>query len=232
MISRWRGTLPLYVAIPVAAIGGLTLSASYPEPGWWFLAVPGIALIVWSLAGRRWWSALLVGLASGVAFWLPLIDWLTLYLGPVPWLALATVMILWMLIWSVLAAFVLNNGPRVWAAPRAQVAFIPLIVAGLWVAREGISSVWPYGGFSWGRVAQSQAEGVFGHLVPWLSTAGLSFVLVWLATTIVVLIRMANAGWLWSVPVVVTIVALLFPSFPVVTTGSMKVGAVQGNAGQ
>jgi apolipoprotein N-acyltransferase len=66
--------------------------------------------------------------------------------------------------------------------------------------------------------------------VPWLSTAGLSFVLVWLATTIVVLIRMANAGWLWSVPVVVTIVALLFPSFPVVTTGSMKVGAVQGNA--
>lgn len=230
MISRWRSTLPLYVAIPVAAIGGLTLSASYPEPGWWFLAVPGVALIVWSLAGRRWWSALLVGLASGVAFWLPLIDWLTLYLGPVPWLALATVMILWMLIWSVLAAFVLNNGPRVWATPRAQVAFIPLVVAGLWVAREGIASVWPYGGFSWGRVAQSQAEGVFGHLVPWLSTAGLSFVLVWLATTIVVLIRMANAGWLWSVPVVVTIVALLFPSFPIVTTGSMKVGAVQGNA--
>ena len=230
MISRWRQALPLFAALPLAAVGGLTLSASFPEPGWWFLAVPGVALIVWSLAGRRWWSALLVGLASGVAFWLPLIDWLTLYLGPVPWLALATVMILWQLLWAVLAALVLNNGPLLWATPRAQLIFIPLVIAGLWVAREGISAVWPSGGFSWGRVAQSQAEGFFGHLVPWVSTAGLSFVLVWLATTIVVLIRLPRPRWLWSVPIVVTIVALVVPQFPIETTGTMKVGAVQGNA--
>ncbi|MCF8541017.1 MAG: apolipoprotein N-acyltransferase [Aurantimicrobium sp.] len=230
MISRWRRRLPLLAAIPVAAIGGLTLSASFPEPGWWFLAVPGVALVVWSLAGRRWWTALLVGLASGVAFWLPLIDWLTLYLGPVPWLALATVMILWQVMWAILAAFVLNNGARLWRTPRAQVGFIPLVIAGLWVAREGISSVWPQGGFSWGRVAQSQADGIFGHLVPWLSTAGLTFVLVWLGATIVVLLRTEGARWLWSVPVVATVCALLVPAFPIATSGSMRVGAVQGNS--
>ena len=230
MISRWRTALPIYAAIPVAAVGGLTLSASFPEPGWWFLAVPGIALMLWALAGRKWWSALIVGLASGVAFWLPLIDWLTLYLGPIPWLALATLMVLWMTLGAVATSVVLTHGPRVFTSVRAQVILIPLIVAGLWVAREGISAVWPQGGFSWGRVAQSQPEGAFGHLVSWVSTAGLTFILVWLAATIVVLVRVAHARWLWSIPVVVTAVALLFPAFPIQQTGSMRVGAVQGNA--
>ena len=230
MISHWRTALPIYAAIPVAAVGGLTLSASFPEPGWWFLAVPGIALIIWSLAGRKWWSALIVGLASGIAFWLPLIDWLTLYLGPIPWLALATLMILWMTLGAIATSFVLTHGPRVFTTVRTQVIVIPLLVAGLWVASEGISAGWPPGGFSWGRVAQSQPEGAFGHLVSWISTAGLSFVLVWLAATIVVLVRVAHARWLWTIPVVATVVLILVPSFPIQQSGTMRVGAVQGNA--
>ena len=43
-----------------------------------------------------------------------------------------------------------------------------VVVAGLWTAREAISAVWPYGGFSWGRLAFSQSQSPLGDLVAWL----------------------------------------------------------------
>ena len=230
MITRWRRSIPIYAAIPLAAAGGLTLSAAFPEPGIWWLALPGVAIIVWSLVGRRWWTALLIGLTASLTFWLTLIDWLTLYLGLIPWLALACVMTLWMTLWAVIASFVMTHAHRLWSSPGKQVAFVPLVVSGLWVAREGIASVWPYGGFSWGRVAQSQADGVFGHLVSWVSTAGLSFLIVWIATSVVVLIRLPGARWLWTLPTAVVVLALLIPSFPIQIVGTTRIGAVQGNA--
>ena len=230
MIAFLRRPFPLYVALPLGAVGGLTLSAAFPEPGLWWLAIPGIALIVWSLIGRRWWTALCIGFIASLTFWLPLIDWLTLYLGLVPWLALAGVMTLWMTLWALLASFVLSNAHRLWSRPGMQFAFVPLVISGLWVAREGIASVWPYGGFSWGRVAQSQADGIFGHTVSWLSTAGLSFLVVWIATSLVVLVRLPGARWLWAIPAAVSILAAAIPSFPIQILGTTRVGAVQGNA--
>ena len=45
-----------------------------------------------------------------------------------------------------------------------RLGLLPVVVAGLWTAREAWASVWPYGGFSWGRVAFSQSESPFAPL--------------------------------------------------------------------
>lgn len=229
-VRRIRRPLPTLVAIPVTAVGGLILGASYPEPGLWFLAIPGILLMLWGLVGRSWWSALVVGFAGAVAFWLPLIDWLTLYLGPIPWLGLAFVMVAWMVLAALLMSQVLTRADTLWRTATQRVVFVPLIVAGIWTAREGIASTWPWGGFSWGRVAQSQASGFFGHSVAWLSTAGLSCALVWIAAVILVLLREERARWSWITPVAGIMILALVPPFPIASTGTLKVGAVQGNA--
>lgn len=229
-MRRLRRPIPFLAAIPLAAVGGLMLGAAYPEPGLWFLVVPGIVLMLWGLVGRTWWTALVVGFAAALAFWLPLIDWLTLYLGPIPWLGLAAVMVFWMVLASVLISQVFALAPNLWRTPSQRIIFIPLIVAGIWTAREGIASTWPWGGFSWGRVAQSQASGFVGDSVAWLSTAGLSCALVWVAASIVVITHEETARWAWLVPISGLIILGIIPPFPVGTTGTMRVGAVQGNA--
>ena len=52
-----------------------------------------------------------------------------------------------------------------------EAPLLAAVIAGLWVAREGISAVWPYGGFSWGRVAFSQSDSPFSDLFAWIGVA-------------------------------------------------------------
>lgn len=46
-------SLPLWVAVPVAASAGIVLDAAFPDRGWWPLAFVGIALNLAVLIGRR-----------------------------------------------------------------------------------------------------------------------------------------------------------------------------------
>ena len=39
----------------------------------------------------------------------------------------------------------------------------PAVVAAAWMTREAVASVFPFGGFAWGRLAHSQAEGPLAH---------------------------------------------------------------------
>ena len=88
--SGWLSRpLPLTAAVLVAALSGYANAAAFPGIGWWPLIFVGTALMLWSLHGRRAWSAFLVGFVGGFAFFGNHILWLTVYLGPVPWLALA-----------------------------------------------------------------------------------------------------------------------------------------------
>src|SRR5690554_3214126 len=213
------------------------LAGAFPPLGWWPLAIPATALLLWSVRGARVWSAFVVGLAGGFSFYGTHIIWLTTYLGPVPWLALAGVETLFFAVAAVVISLAWRWGARFSNTPAWQLLGLPVVLAGLWTAREGIVSVWPYGGFSWGRLSFSQSEGPFRDLVAWVGAAGLSFVLALIAAMLLqaVIIMLGRGRLLLRViriapTISLTLIALMVPAWPVETTGEVRVAAVQGNA--
>jgi apolipoprotein N-acyltransferase len=195
-----------------------------------------VLLMLLSLLGRGPWTGLLVGLVGGLSFWLTHIFWITLYLGAVPWLALGGLQSIFFAVGLSLTAVVLRVGPRVWPTRLGRVGMLPVVVAGLWTAREAVSAVWPYGGFAWGRVALSQSEGPLNVLVGWVGLSGLSFLIVWVAALVLQLLRespvllgLQQAG-LWRTSMVVAAITtmLAVPAFPIVESGTTRLAAVQG----
>uniref|UniRef100_A0A5Q5CLW4 Apolipoprotein N-acyltransferase n=1 Tax=Mycobacterium sp. (strain JLS) TaxID=164757 RepID=A0A5Q5CLW4_MYCSJ len=158
--------------------GGLLLAASFPPLSWWICAIAGLALLAWVLADpfTRAVGGFGYGLLFGLAFYLPLLPWVANLVGPAPWVALAFVCALFPGVFAVAA--VLLRGLTGW----------PLWWAAWWAAVEWLKSVIPFGGFPWGVVGYSQADGplsVFARLggVPLVSftTALLGFCVAALA---------------------------------------------------
>jgi apolipoprotein N-acyltransferase len=222
--------LPLWAALLLAAGAGAILDAGFPDRSWWILAPVGVTLMLLALLGRGAWTGLVVGLVGGLSFWLIHISWLTLYLGPVPWLALAGLQSIFFAVGLALTAVVLTVGPRVWPTVTGRLGVIPVIVAGLWTAREAISAVWPYGGFAWGRVAISQSEGPFAPLVAWVGMSGLSFLMVWLSALVLQVWRERAVRVPARAAIAVAAVAVLLalPAWPTLPSGTSRIAAVQG----
>ena len=240
MVSR----LPAWCALPLAAVSGLALAASFPDSSVGWLSWLGILGILTSVAGRRFWWGFLLGLVAGLSFWVPLIEWLNLYLGPVPWLALAVTMAVFFAtgtaVWTWISFWLLARQIRAarWA--------LPLIAAAVWVARETITGVWPYGGFPWGRVALAQSSTSFAEGASWLGLSGLSFAVVWICAVPVVLVWTAASRTqrqrdeedhpgipcrplLAGVATVIVLAAV--PAWgSLVQSGTIRVAAIQGNA--
>ena len=223
--------VPLWAAVLLAAASGWVLDAGFPDRNLWFATFLGIALFLYALLGRRWGGAFLVGLTGGLSFYLVHTEWLTLYLGPLPWIALSALQSLFWGVGAMALAAVLRWGPLVWPSVLGRVGMVPVAVGALWTAREAITSTWPYGGFSWGRVAYSQSESPFSFLVAWLGVSGLGFLLVTLTALCLQLAR--EVGWpeysRRSVAVGALALVLLVPAWPAPTSGETTIAAVQGN---
>jgi apolipoprotein N-acyltransferase len=131
-------------ALLIALAGGLLLAAAFPPVGLWPLAAVGPALLVVALSGRSLRASFAVGLVFGVAFFFPLLVWVT----NVAWYAWTALAIASTLIFGVLAV-----GQRL----LLRLPGWPLGVAGWWVAAEAVRDRWPWGGFPWGRLGMSQA---------------------------------------------------------------------------
>lgn len=225
--------LPLWVAVPLAAASGPVMDAAHPDRGIWPLVIPAIAMVLLALRGRKADSAFLVGFVAGAAFFFPHIEWAAVFLGPLPWSALAVLMALWGGLGGVLIAWAYRWVPRTWPGPAARTLLLPAVVSGLWIAREAISAVWPYGGFSWGRVAFSQSESPVAHLFAWLGVSGVGFVLVFLTAMALEIVLMRE----WRRLLAVAAIALALLVVPAWTSlpfgapdaGTLRVGAVQGN---
>ena len=136
-------------AVAAGGLGGLGLCAAFPPLAWWPLAIPAVTLITLACAGRGWRGGLLVGLAAGLAQFVPLIYWLHV-VTPLAWLVLAIAESLY------LAALGAGLAAVVGRLPGWQ-----LWTACLWVGEELIRSRWPLDGFGWGRLAFSQANTPF-----------------------------------------------------------------------
>ncbi|MGW5386464.1 apolipoprotein N-acyltransferase [Nocardia sp. NPDC003963] len=150
---RWADRLTRY-SVPVRAVAavfaGVLLFGSFPPRPWWFLAPAGIALltlVVRSGTGLR--SGFGYGFLAGLGFFLPLLPWTGIYVGPLPWLALSTACAVYLGLFGVLGR-ILGRLPG-W----------PLWLALAWTAAEWGRSSFPFGGFPWGRLAFGQADGWF-----------------------------------------------------------------------
>jgi len=226
-----RRALPLWAALVTALAAGPILDAGFPDRGWWPMTFLGIGLVLAALIGRSARGAFLVGFVGSMSFYLMHIQWASLFLGLLPMIALSTLESLFFAVGSIGITLAYRWVPRVWRGTWARLLFLPTVVAGLWTAREAIASVWPYGGFAWGRVALSQSESPFASLFGWLGVSGVSFVMVLLVAVVVECLRLRTADRLVRATVAVGLAALILaiPAFPVVTDGTMRVAAVQGN---
>ena len=235
-----RPPLPLWIAVLVAVVSGPVLALAFPGPSIWPLAFVGLALQLVALIGRRPGGAFLVGFAGALSFYLVLIPWISSFLGGsfgllslLPYVALAAFEAVFWGAAAILIALAYRWVPRVAPGAIGRILVLPLVVAGLWVLRESITSTWPFGGFSWGRLAFSQSQSPLDSLFPWIGSAGVS-ALVALSTAVVIEgVRVSTrATWVRHAAILLVGVAVVmaFPAWQTATTGTMTVAAVQGNS--
>ena len=220
--------------LPVGVVGGLLSSLAMPRENIWPLIFVSVALILISIRGLRFVPAAFIGFASGVAFYMSQIEWISLYLGPVPWIAL-----------SVLEGFIFAAGAAViavvwsWLTHKLSGPFssviISLAIATLWTAREWVSINLPYGGFPWSRVAQALSDSFLSSLVYFVGISGLTFVSVFVTVSLLLAIESgiktlkAHALSLAATAGVLALAAL-FVVPAEAESGEVTVAAVQGNA--
>jgi apolipoprotein N-acyltransferase len=131
----------------LAAAGGLALVLAFPGYDLIALAPLGPAALALAVRGQRFRSGLWLGLVMGLAFFVPLLSWSGIYVGPLPWLALAG--------WEALHLALLGGATALVCGLR----WWPLWAAALWVADEALRGRFVLDGFPWGRLGFSQTEG-------------------------------------------------------------------------
>lgn len=221
--------MPWAMRTAACAASGVLMWASFPPRTLWFLAVMSLTLLALGLYGvARLRRAFWYGFVFGLAFFLPLLPWVGVYVGPLPWVALAVVLSLH----SGLLAVVI--------ARTTTLPWWPLWFALSWVGFEWARSVFPFGGFPWGRAAFTQVDG------PLLSVASLggvpaaSFAVAFTGAALAALVRALLTGpWRWQILVPRALAALTVPVlagavWPSVTSAitssdEATVAVVQGN---
>jgi len=139
-----------------AAGAGGALVLAFPPYRFWPLAFGSVGVLAGVLRGRSAPAGAGLGMVFGLAFFVPLLHWSGIYVGPAPWLILATAQ----------AAFVALLGAATTAVTRLP--GWPVWWAALWVAEEAARDRGPFGGFPWGRLAFSQDDSA----VVWLARYG------------------------------------------------------------
>jgi apolipoprotein N-acyltransferase len=150
------GRREAWVRLVGAAAAGFLLVLAFPPYGIWPLAIVSVAVFALLTRGVRARRGAWIGFAYGLAFFVPLLSWTGIYVGPAPWLILAAAQ----------AAFLAALGAGL--AVTARLPGWPLWGAALWVAQEAARDRGPFGGFPWGRLAFAQSD---SPLV-WLSAYG------------------------------------------------------------
>lgn len=226
-----RPLLPLWAAVAASVVSGLLLTTAFPSLSWWPVVFVSVPLALVGLVGRRAWSAVLVGFAFGAAFFFVNLSFTARYLGPVPWIALSLLEAVITAALAVLIALAYRWTPRVLPGAWGRLVALPALVAGLWTLREEVLGTFPYGGFPWGRLGISQANGPLADVASWVGVSGLSFLVVLVSAAGAEYARLGRWRDLRTViPVAFAAVLLVVPpQFPTTASGMIRVGAVQGD---
>ncbi len=160
---RWSRPVALRAAAAVAA--GLVMFLAFPPDylsghksaaGIWALAPVGVAVFTLAVRGVPGRRGAWLGLVTGLAFFLPLLDWVRV-IGLDAWAGLGLVQ----------AAYYVPLGAGTAVATRLR--GWPVWTAALWVAEEYVRGRWPFGGLPWGRLAFSQTA---SPLTPYAALGG------------------------------------------------------------
>jgi apolipoprotein N-acyltransferase len=209
-----------------------------------FVSLP---LLWFSIRHLKFWSAFGIGLIGGFAFYCAQLPWLSFYLGPVPWLAL-----------SLLEALIFALGMAITAVvwpltERFGVLAGAATLATLWTSREWASTRFPYGGFPWSTLSQTQSESPLANWVYWGGFDFLSFVVAFIAAIVLLTVlrvpawletrrtaapRTSNSGLgRWRAEAITGAAVALCFAIPLATqppieaeAGAITLAAVQGNA--
>ena len=222
--------LPRWLTLVLAVLGGFLTDVGFPDRGIWPAALAGVALLFVATArDSPAWNAL-VGFVWGLTFFLVHIQWAQYAVGAVPWVAL-----------SVAEALFVGAAMAAWTYARRipvvgrRASLQALTFAVVFVAAELARSAVPFGGFPWGRIAFSQSESPIGRLA-WL--AGMPLVslvavgaaaLLALAVLALGRLNVLRAGACALGAIFAVGVGLAVPLATQAESGTLKVGAVQGN---
>jgi apolipoprotein N-acyltransferase len=166
-----------------APVGGLLLYLACAPRTLWWLAPLAFALLGAASAQRSRRDGFGVGLLFGLGYYLPLLPWVGIYVGKTPWLALAGFEALLVGVAGVLIA----------AVGRLRLG--ALWAAACWTATEAVAARVPFGGFPWGKVAFSQADGPFVRLAAVGGPALVGFAVALTGFGLAAWIRCAATGW-------------------------------------
>ncbi|BBY97662.1 apolipoprotein N-acyltransferase [Mycolicibacterium fallax] len=166
----WAWLRPRLARMGVAVVAGLLMCASFPPIGWWWSAPLAFALLGWVLTrgaatgtgvarpgvtrpAVTYAGGFGYGLLFGLAFYLPLLPWISGLVGWFPWVMLGLLCALFPALFG-LAAVVVRDLPG-W----------PIWFALLWVSVEWLKTSIPFGGFPWGVTGFGQTTGPLLPLV-------------------------------------------------------------------
>jgi apolipoprotein N-acyltransferase len=167
----------------LAALGGLVLVLAFPGHSLVALAPLGPAALALAVRGQRVRSGLWLGLVFGLAFFVPLLSWTGIYVGPLPWLALAG--------WEALHLALLGAA----TALVTRLRWWPLWAAALWVADEALRGRGLLDGFPWGRLGFSQTEGPLLSLAAYGGVPLVSFAVALSGTLLAAAVPALAGAW-------------------------------------
>ena len=215
------------MAALLAVLGGLAVFAAFPPISFAPSAPVGVALLTAALWGSRARRGVGLGFVSGVAFFLPLLSWMTV-IGQDAWVLLA----LWCGAWSMLIGLITALGSRLPGAP--------VWIASGWVLAEALRGREPWGGFPWGSLSFSQADAA---LADWAAVAGtpvVTFVVALIGASLTALaVALTASRYRAALAFALTLVAavalapLLGPlATPPASAGEATIAIVQGGTPQ
>ena len=150
---------------------GLLLAWAFPTHDHYWLAPVAVAALSAAVLGASWRLAAVLGLAGGLAFFLPTLSWSGIYVGVLPWVALCVLQALY--IGAMTAATAAVQRPLL-ASRLRPLAYAAVPV--FWVLQETARSHTPFGGFPWARLAFSQADSPLSHLAAYAGAPGVTAV--------------------------------------------------------
>ncbi|MDT7790527.1 MAG: apolipoprotein N-acyltransferase [Pseudonocardiales bacterium] len=212
---RRKLSLPLLSRVALAVAGGVLVYLSFPPRPLWFLAPVGFALLARVIHDKRARAGFGYGLLFGLGFMVPLLRWTGEFVGLIAWLPLALA-----------CALMISIGTTAMSA-ISRVPGWPLWAACLWVADEALRGVFPFGGFTWGKIAFGQPEGWFLPLASLGGAPLVSFAVVLTGFGLFWVFR----NWKLGAPlfVVPLLVGFVVPVGVDASAGTVTVAAIQGN---
>ena len=227
----------------MALLAGLSTYTAFPPMNLWWSALIGVGAFMLLIRGRGFWAGVGLGLLYGFGLFTPLLHFTMVGMGnPIGWIALTVFESLYLAglggAWALVsrlpqlegASGGLNLLRRVPAGARSVLAFTLL-----WSGAEELRSVWPLGGFPFGRLAFAMADAPILPAAAYVGSAGVGLLVALAAACAAHAARSIHERR--AVPVVVSVVLAaallvaprLLPLDARAQNGTVRVGAVQGN---